>query len=103
MIDVYKHQENVCSAVVSLCNIGFNVRLDLIGPAYLPALKKLRQRMKVLRIKENNYPIYYQGAVPHEQLNDWYRKADLFVFASSCENMPIILMEAMIAGLPIAS
>jgi glycosyltransferase involved in cell wall biosynthesis len=29
--------------------------------------------------------------------------ADLFLFASSCENLPIILLEAMIAGLPIVS
>ena len=30
------------------------------------------------------------------------REAELFVFASSCENMPNILLEAMAAGLPIA-
>ena len=32
-----------------------------------------------------------------------YHQADAFVFGSTCENMPIILIEAMSAGLPIAS
>jgi glycosyltransferase involved in cell wall biosynthesis len=40
--------------------------------------------------------------VPYEELFKWYHQADLFIFASSCENMPNILLEAMAAGLPIA-
>ncbi len=99
MIDMYKHQWNVCRAVANLYNKGFHLRLDLIGPAYKPALKKLNQSLESL----NNYPIFYQGQIQHKDLKDWYSKADLFVFASSCENMPIILMESMVAGLPIAS
>ena len=101
MIDMYKHQWNVCKAIANLCDKGYNLRLDLIGPAYLPALNKLNQTLDLL--KKNNYPIFYQGQIKHEDLHDWYKSADLFVFASSCENMPIILMESMVSGLPIAS
>jgi len=32
----------------------------------------------------------------------FYHEADIFVFASSCENLPNILLEAMSSGLPIA-
>jgi glycosyltransferase involved in cell wall biosynthesis len=32
-----------------------------------------------------------------------YRDADAFIFASTCENMPNILLEAMASGLPIVS
>jgi len=46
--------------------------------------------------------VRYLGAVPYEKLNNLYAQADLGVFASSCENMPIILMETMASGLPIA-
>ncbi|HUI65290.1 MAG TPA: glycosyltransferase, partial [Bacteroidota bacterium] len=38
----------------------------------------------------------------YEKLPSLYRQADGFVFASSCENMPNILLEAMASGLPIA-
>jgi glycosyltransferase involved in cell wall biosynthesis len=44
-----------------------------------------------------------RGAIPHAALHEAYAAADAFVFASSCENMPNILLEAMAAGLPIAS
>ena len=42
-------------------------------------------------------------AAAHADLVRLYHDADAFVFASSCENMPNILLEAMAAGLPIAS
>jgi len=43
------------------------------------------------------------GAVNFEAIATYYQQADIFVFASTCENMPNILVEAMRAGLPIAS
>jgi glycosyltransferase involved in cell wall biosynthesis len=39
--------------------------------------------------------------VPFDRIHACYREADGFLFASSCENMPIILIEAMASGLPI--
>jgi glycosyltransferase involved in cell wall biosynthesis len=46
--------------------------------------------------------LHYRGAVPFDELPGLYRQADAFVFASSCENLPNILLEAMASGLPIA-
>ena len=37
-----------------------------------------------------------------EDILNWLKNSDLFVFASSCENMPNTLLEAMSTGLPIA-
>jgi glycosyltransferase involved in cell wall biosynthesis len=47
--------------------------------------------------------IQYSGEIPFKRLHEIYQEAELFVFGSSCENMPNILLEAMAAGLPIAS
>jgi len=100
IIDVYKHQWQVARAVAQLHDIGFPVRLDLIGPAYPPAFKRLKQTMQA--VDPAGETIHYVGPVSHNQIQDYYAMADICVFASSCENLPNILIEGMASGLPIA-
>lgn len=101
IVDVYKHQWHVAEAVATLRREGIPVVLDLVGPAYPPALRRLRRVIR--RVDPQEEFIRYQGPVPYSELSRCYHDADLFVFASSCENMPNILLEAMASGLPIAS
>jgi len=101
IIDVYKHQWQVAEAVAQLRNEGFPVALELVGPAYPPALARLKKTLERIDPKEDF--IHYAGAVPYAELPVRYAWADLFLFASSCENMPNILLEGMASGLPIAS
>lgn len=100
VIEMYKHQWNVAEAVSILRREGIPVVLDLIGPSYPPALKKLTAKLGKLD-PQANYIRYY-GPVPHQELHRFYSSSQLCVFASSCENMPNILLEGMAAGLPIA-
>jgi glycosyltransferase involved in cell wall biosynthesis len=97
-ITVYKHQWNVAAAILKIRSEGFPVVLDLVGVATLESFKKLRRIMDDDRYKCINY----LGFKSNYELNAIYNNADAFVFASSCENMPIILIEAMASGLPIA-
>ena len=100
IIDVYKHQWHVAEAVASLRKQGLNVEIDFVGPAYPPALARLQAALD--RLDPARQALRYRGPMPFEQLHAAYRDADAFVFASSCENLPNILLEAMAAGLPIA-
>ncbi|HYN08260.1 MAG TPA: glycosyltransferase family 1 protein [Vicinamibacterales bacterium] len=100
-IDVYKHQWTVADAVANLRARGVPVTLDLIGNAYGPALARLQATLR--KIDPHGEAIKYEGSVAHAELPARYQAADLFVYASSCENMPNILLESMAAGLPIAS
>lgn len=100
IINFYKHQWHVVKAVAELRRKGIPVRLDLVGPAYQPALHRLHKAIACLD-PHGNF-ISYHGTIDYNKLEQWYHKADGFVFSSSCENMPIILLEAMAAGLPIA-
>ncbi len=99
-VDLYKHQWNVVEAVSLLRNRGTLVELDLIGSANLKALKKLE--LKIASIPSAKDWVNYYGEVSFERLHDFYAAADLGIFASSCENMPNILLEMMASGLPIA-
>jgi glycosyltransferase involved in cell wall biosynthesis len=101
VIDVYKFQWVVAEAVIALVRQGLPVTLDLVGPVYEPAMEKLQA---VLRDSgADAAAIRHHGSAGGAELVRWYHEADGFVFASSCENMPNTLLEAMAAGLPIAS
>ena len=100
IIDQYKHQWHVVEAVHALRAAGLPVVLDLIGPAYPPALVRLQAVLD--RLDPAGTWARYHGAVPYEDLHRMYGQADLGIFASSCENMPNILLETMAVGLPIA-
>lgn len=100
-VTVYKHQWRVAEAVSSLRQQGYPLTLDLLGPATTQkGWRRLRDTMN--RVDPKGEFISYHGAVPYEKLPERYRKADLNIFASSCENMPNTLLEAMAAGLPSA-
>jgi len=99
-IDQYKHQWHVVEAVAALRKLGFPIVLDLVGPAYPPAFKRLNQTID--RVDVERHWVHYHGAVPFNELHLRYAEADLGLFASSCENMPNILLETMASGLPIA-
>lgn len=100
IVDMYKHQWRVAEAVAHLRAGGVPVVLDLVGPVYPPAWKRLRDTLT--RIDPTGEFIRYSGAVPYRELYARYVQADLGIFASSCETFGQILTEMMSAGLPIA-
>jgi glycosyltransferase involved in cell wall biosynthesis len=100
IIDQYKHQWQVVEAVAALRRDGWPLALDLVGPAYAPALARLRDT--IARCDPRGDWVHYHGAVAYTDLHKLYAQADLGLFASSCENMPNILLETMAAGLPVA-
>jgi len=101
IIDVYKHQWHVADAVKRLRDAGLPIEIDFVGPAYAPALARFRAALRALD-PEGRF-LHYRGPVPFAKLHELHREAELFVFSSSCENMPNVLLEGMAAGLPIAS
>lgn len=101
-IDAPKHQWQVAKAVGRLRAEGLPVTLDLVGPVdWPPGMKRLQSVLN--EVDPSGEFIRHRAGVPHHELPAVYHSADAFVFASSCENMPNILLEAMAAGLPIAS
>lgn len=99
IIDQYKHQWVAVEAIATLRQEGFPIVLDLIGPAYPPALKRLNDTIS--HFDADRSWVNYHGTIPFNDLHLRYAQADLGLFASSCENMPNILLETMASGLPI--
>jgi glycosyltransferase involved in cell wall biosynthesis len=98
--DLYKHQWHVVEAIAMLRSAGHDVFLNLVGAGTGPAVDKVLESMK--RFDINNSFINLLPAQKHETIANYLFETDIFIFASSCENMPNTLIEAMAAGLPIA-
>jgi glycosyltransferase involved in cell wall biosynthesis len=99
IVSPYKHQWHVVRAVAKLRSEGVPVTLELIGPQD-SGIGRLQQTINA--VDPAGDFIAYRGAVAYEALEQHYAAADIGVFASSCENMPNILLEGMAAGLPMA-
>jgi glycosyltransferase involved in cell wall biosynthesis len=96
----YKHQLEVVQAVHRLQQAGLPVKLELVGPRWNGYGRRLQALLDALDPRGER--LVWHGEVEFATLHEQYHSAELFVFASSCENLPNILLEAMAAGLPIA-
>src|SRR5437764_2884342 len=68
IIDQYKHQWHVAEAVGRLRQAGVPVALDLVGPAYRPALNRLQRTLN--RVDPRHEFVVYHGPVPYAALRD---------------------------------
>lgn len=98
----YKHQWNVVEAIALLrARSGRDLRLSLVGGGHGRAMEQLEATLA--RHDPDRQFVELGAFVPNDQIVDVLRQSDVFVFASSCENLPITLLEAMASGIPIAS
>lgn len=97
---MYKHQWMVVRAIEELRKRGHNLMLTLVGGGKGRAQQLLEAQIAVS--DSDGVFVRQLSFVPQSELPGHLANADLFVFASSCENMPNTLVEAMAVGLPIA-
>jgi glycosyltransferase involved in cell wall biosynthesis len=96
----YKHQIEVAQAASQLRRAGCPVRVRFIGVDWGRYGEQFRETL--LQLDPQEEFLIWPGGMPFSALHAEYQAADAFIFASSCENLPNILIEAMTAGLPIA-
>ena len=96
----YKHQWSVVEAIAELRHRGFDLQLELVGGGEGSAQRRLEAQIAIS--DPHRAFVRQSDFVPQDALPEILARADLFIFASSCENMPNTLIEAMAAGMPIA-
>ena len=80
---------------------GIPIELHLVGGGDPQSLSWVRKAIQ--RNDPERKFIFVHGSLSYEETVEWYSKVDMFVFPSTCETFGISLLEAMTAGLPIAS
>jgi glycosyltransferase involved in cell wall biosynthesis len=99
---VYKHHATVAEAVCRLRGEGLPVMLDLIGaPVERAVVRQLEATLA--RHPAAARAVRIIGPMAQSELPRFYREAGAFVFASTCENLPLTLIEAMASALPVAA
>lgn len=96
----YKHQWQVVKAVGLLRKFGYNLNLTLLGGGSGAAQRQLNAQ--VAESDPEKQFVKQVGSIPYDAIPGYLADTDIFIFASSCENMPVTLLEAMASGLPIA-
>lgn len=97
----YKHNWHVVEAIARLRSYGHNVALTLVGGGRGAPRRRLDDAIH--RWDPQRSFVQQHEFVPNSEIPRFLADADLFIFASSCENLPITLLEAMAAGVPICS
>jgi glycosyltransferase involved in cell wall biosynthesis len=96
ILNVYKHQKELVEGLAQFKeNNGWAPKIKFVGfikENYLDSLKQLVAKLGL----EEEVDIY--GPAKHSEIPDLYEKSKAVVFASTCENCPIILLEAMASG-----
>jgi glycosyltransferase involved in cell wall biosynthesis len=98
--EMYKHQWVVIRGIAELRSRGYNIIITLVGGGTGRAQQMLDEQCIVS--DPNGSFVERLNFIPQKELPELLASADLFVFASGCENMPVTLLEAMAVGLPIA-
>jgi len=74
-----------------------DARLTLVGGGSLEAsVRALASELKVANVN-------FCARVPREAISSYYDQADIFVNASTLDNMPVSILEAFASGLPVVS
>lgn len=98
-LDIYKHHNEVVKAYAMLpAHLRNTHRLILVGEAEGEQAQQLHAIIRELGVKDY---VRVLGAVPYEDLPGYYQNATANIFASSCENCPNIMLEALASGRPL--
>jgi glycosyltransferase involved in cell wall biosynthesis len=99
--EIYKHHLEVVKAYDSLSEaIKSKYKLVLIGESDSISGDAVRAFIEARKLESL---VLLPGPVEYRQLPAVYRDAEVVLFASSCENCPNILLEALASGRPVLS
>lgn len=95
--NVFKNVETLVEAAGKLVQLEVGeFELDLVGEGeQRPVLERMVSELGLTR------QVHFVGWVAREHIVDHYRRADIFVTATTWEGMPNTVLEAMACGLPI--
>src|SRR5258708_18801238 len=97
MFEPYYQVDIVVRAFAEVTKTFPRAHLCLVGSG------GMEKELRTLAASLNLANIEFAGAVPREQIGSYYDRADIFVNASRLDNMPVSILEAFAAGVPVVT
>ncbi len=91
-------EKNIDVVIKAFKELKKSTDIKLIITSFGPAEKELKELVKELGLKKN---VKFTGYISEREKNSLYKKADLFVTASTTDTQGLVLLEAMQYGTPI--
>ena len=98
---VFKHQWQIVKACYDLINIGFKIEVNFIGGGNRLGFKLFDKYISTYDPQRKF--VKYHGQKSPDQIIKIMKNCNINIFASTCENLPNTLLEAMSFGFPILS
>lgn len=112
-----KKSLNETNKILHVGRLGYEKSVDILLYAYKqlqtsypeseliiagdgPARAYLEQVTRTLNLQDN---VSFLGMVPHDQVPALYRSSSFFVTASAFETQGLVILEAMLSGLPVVA
>jgi glycosyltransferase involved in cell wall biosynthesis len=96
LVDV-KGVDVLLIACCQLRRAKYAFELDIVGQG--PLRQSLEAQARRLGVDH----VHFRGALPQNELPDWYRAADVFVLPSRSEGVPNVILEAMACHTPVVA
>jgi glycosyltransferase involved in cell wall biosynthesis len=93
----YYRVDVVVRAFAEVQSVWPEARLDLVGGGTLEA--EIRSLVRELGLSA----VHFAGVARHKEIGRCYDAADIFINASSLDNMPVSVLEAFASGTPVAT
>jgi|Deesub1362A_J573_1020465.scaffolds.fasta_scaffold00005_369 glycosyltransferase involved in cell wall biosynthesis len=58
-------------------------------------------KIKIKKQFKNEKNVRFEGYVPHEKINEYFKAADLLILTSPIEGLPNVVLESMAVGIPV--
>jgi len=93
-----KGQTVLVDAVAALRRAGVRAEVVLVGAG--PMRSRVEQQVRAHDLED---VVRFTGPLGQDDIRRWYEWADVFCLPSFAEGVPVVLMEAMAAGVPVVT
>ena len=91
-----KNIEVLINQMPNILNKISNAKLLIVGGG--PVLEDLKKLVDTMNL---NNSIIFTGAIPHEDINIYYKLGNVFVITSNTETQGLTYLEAIVSGVPV--